>query len=104
MQEMRYYLYRPDANGFAGVGAASMDDERVVDVHYQDVPLAPNWKPIVVHGFEDNPSIEGDFPSLSNFWTIPVFSQRAWDKLCFLIGYCCEALPIVHPTQSPFYI
>ncbi len=101
---MRHYLYRPDANIFAGIGVAMADDDQVTDIHYQDTQLTPSWKPVVVHGFDDNPEIEGDFPSLSNFWRIPVFSQRALDCLRPLISYCCEALPIIHHSGKPYYI
>lgn len=103
-EEIKYYLYRPDANNFAGIGVSSADDARVVAVHYQDSPLSSAWRPIAVHGFDDNPEAEGDFPSLSNFWRIPVFSKRAWDALRPLIGYRCEALPIIHPNDKAFYI
>src|SRR5579884_1033891 len=101
---MKYYVYRPDADNFAGIGAASEAHDEVVDIHYQNAPLLSRWTPIVFHGFEDNPPDEGDFPSLSDFWDIPVLSQRAWDTLHPLIDYCCEALPIIHPTGKPFYI
>jgi hypothetical protein len=101
---MSFYLYRPDANNFAGIGFSLADDERIGDVHYTDTPLAEKWIAPVAHGFEDNPETEGDFPSLSNFWRIPVMSQRAWDTLLPLIGYCCEALPIIHPTGKHYSI
>jgi hypothetical protein len=103
-KRMRYYAYRPDANTYAGIVAAPADHERVVNVHYQDASLAAVWSPISFHGFDDNPEEEGDFPSLSDFWEIPVFSRRAWDILRPLIGYCCEALPIGHPKGERFYI
>src|SRR5579884_164354 len=102
--KMRYYVYRPDANNFAGIAADLTADERVTGIHYEDRSLSTSWTPVTFHGFDDNPPEEGDFPSLSNFWRIPVFSQRAWDALHTLVGYCCEALPIIHPTGKPFYI
>ena len=101
---MGFYVYQPNANSFAGIGFSLGDNDRIVDVHYTDTPLADWWIAPVAHGFEDNPETEADFPSLSNFWRIPVMSQRAWDVLRPLIGYCCEALPISHPSGKPYYI
>jgi len=105
---MNYYRYRPDADNFAGIGFEweidSSEEKRVLGVHNIDYPVIAEWTPPVAHGFEDNPPTEGDFPSLSNYWRIPVMSQRAWAALRPLIGDCCEALPIVHPSGQPFYI
>lgn len=101
---MGYYRYQPDANSFAGIGFSDADNDRVVQVHFADKPLADQWIAPVAHGFENNPETEGDFPSLSNFNEIPVMSQRAWDGLRPLIGNCCELLPIIHPTGKPYFI
>src|SRR5579864_3188956 len=101
---MKYYRYQPDANGFAGIGFALDDNERIVDVYFTDRPIADQWKVPDAHSFEDNPEVEGDFPSLSNYNKLPVMSQRAWDVLRPLIGYCCEVLPITHPTGKPYSI
>jgi hypothetical protein len=105
---MAYYRYRPDSNNFSGVGFQwaidSPEERQVLDVHETDVSLAEAWVPPIAHGFGDNPLAHGDFPSLSNYWRIPVMSRRAWDVLCPLIGYCCEALPIVHPSGDAFCI
>lgn len=101
---MGFYVYRPDANNFAGIGFSLADDERIVQVHDIDSPLADQWIAPVAHGFDDNPETEGDFPSLSNYWRIPVMSQRAWEALRSAIGYCCGALPIIHPTGKPYFI
>jgi hypothetical protein len=101
---MPYYVYRPDANNFAGIGFSLADSERVVQVHFTDMPLVDNWAMPVAHGFDDNPEAEGDFPSLSNFNEIPVMSQRAWEALYPLIGGYCEALQIAYPTGKPYFI
>lgn len=100
---MRYYVYRPDANRFNGIGLKT-EDRDVIKVRNIDAPVLETWTPVVVHGFDDNPGKEGDFPSLSNFNEIPVMSERAWDALHPLISYCCEALPIIHPTGKPYFI
>ncbi len=101
---MNYYLYDPDSDNYAGIGVPHEDDARVTKVHYTDEPLLESWTPPVAFEFEDNPPTHGDFPSLVNYNMIPVMSQRAWDALRPLIGYCCEALPIIHPSGKPYYI
>lgn len=101
---MPYYVYRPDANNFAGIGFSPVDSDRVVQVHFTDTPLVDKWSTPMAHGFDDNPEAEGDFPSLSNFNGIPVMSQRAWRVLYPLIGYCSEALPIIYPTGKLYFI
>lgn len=105
---MDYYRYRPDANNFAGIGfdweIDSPEEKRVLGVHDIDHPVIAEWTAPVAHGFKDNPTTEGNFPSLSNSWSIPVMNQFAWNALRPLIGYCCEALPIICPGGQPFYI
>lgn len=117
---MNYYRYEPDADRFAGVNIPSGEvachpvlarqaqklkrSADVADIHYTDVSLAEDWKPPKALGFDDNPTREGDFPSLSNFNEVPVFSQRAWDALQPLIGAFCEALPIHHYSGKPFVL
>lgn len=100
---MKYYHYHPAANDYDGLGL-QMKDHHVTKMHSKSISLSASWSPVAVHGFEDNPGVEGDFPALSNRSKIPVFSQRAWDVLEPLIGYCSEALPIRYPTGQPFYI
>lgn len=101
---MRYYVYEPDSNNFYGIGADPESDPTMIDIFYEDEPLAKNWKPPVFHGFDDNPDQEGDFPSLSNFNELPVMSERAWEALGPLVGYCCELLPIIHPSGARYAI
>src|SRR5438105_4293821 len=100
---MSFYYYRPDSNNFNGIGLQS-DDAEIIQIRHIDNPISEKWKPIVVFEFDDNPVQEGDFPSLSNYNELPVMSKRAWDYLQPLIGYCCEALPIRHPTNKPYFI
>ena len=101
---MKYYRYAPDANHYNGIGLRNEDREDILAMHSQSIVRMPTWRPPVVHGFDDNPGVEGDFPSLSDYNKIPTFSQRAWDALSPLIARVCEALPIRHPTGRPFYI
>ncbi len=102
--KMKWFRYRPDANHYDGVRLIMQDDEPVVGLHYDSKSVGGSWEPVAVEGFDDNPGIEGDFPSLSNYNKIPIFSQRAWEVLQPLIGYCTEALPIKHPSGQQFYI
>jgi hypothetical protein len=101
---MQYYKYLPNSDVFDGVRVDNVDHERVTAVHSLDEPIAGNWIPPVCHGFDDNPGVEGDFPSLSNFCEIPIFSRRAWEVLSPIVGASCEALPIRHPSGSPFLL
>jgi len=104
VNKKRYYLYNPDANGFAGVGFSLADNDKITRIHFNDEPLSATWKPRSCHIFDDNPPTDGDFPSLSNFNEIPLMSERAWTALRPLIGYCCEALPIIHPSGEAYFI
>jgi hypothetical protein len=118
----KHYLYRPDANHFAGIGFSLPEDYNpnsddpagkefslphdkwTVDVHFTDKSLAKQWEVPVVRCFEEDPQTEGDFPALNNYDQVPVMSERAWHALQPLIGYCCEALPIIHSRGGPYYI
>ncbi len=105
LSHRRYYRYDPLANSFAGVGfSTDDDDEAISDIHWTDSHLSATWKPRRCHVFDDNPPIEGDFPSLSNLRRIPLLSERAWVALRQLIGFCCEALPIIHPSGRHYFI
>ena len=73
-------------------------------MHFTDISVLAEWAAPVAHGFDDDPTTEGDFPSLSNFNEIPLMSERAWKTLRPLIGDWCEALPVVHPTGKPYFI
>jgi hypothetical protein len=101
---MKFYRYQPDADLFAGIGVSLDKHDLIVRIHYDDRPLLHQWEPLQVHGFDDNPEEEGDFPSMSSYFSVPVMSARAWNSLRPLIGYCCEALPIIYPSGRPFFI
>ncbi|WP_390896825.1 imm11 family protein [Rubinisphaera margarita] len=80
-----------------------MEEHRVLGVHRCDSALLENWIPPIARSLNGDTLAEGDFPSLSNFWRIPIVSQRAWEVLRSLLGRC-EALPIIHPTGNRYYI
>lgn len=113
------YKYTPDANNFAGITIPEINIPRlsafepwaalmastplgISPLHYVDQPVLQQWSSPVVEVFEDNPPKEGDFPSLSDFWRIPVFSDRAWEALNSLISDCCEPLPIIYPSGRKY--
>jgi hypothetical protein len=100
---VKYYLYKPDANNFAAVGTSTDDDDRVIDLHWTDDSAANAWASPTVFEFDEGPQRVGDFPSFSNFSSVPVFSERAWSALSPLIGNCCERLPLVHPSGAQYY-
>jgi uncharacterized protein DUF1629 len=102
---MKYYEYRPDANTFDAVRLDyEKDHERVVHIFYSDARAAPEWSPVTTFGFGDNRGIEADIPSLNDYGQFPLMTERAWNALRPLIGYCCEALPIIHPNGKPHYL
>ena len=92
------------ADDYASVGLADADHDRVLGIRRIDRPLAAEWSPPTTFRYEDDPPEDGDFPSLNDYCSIPIMSQRAWDVFLPLIGDCCEALPIDHPSGKPFYI
>lgn len=115
-----FYKYTPDPDKFASI---SIPQEKMPNVsllkklhepldeppdicriHRVDTKISEHWTPPVAEVFEDNPPREGDFPSLSNFWTIPVFSERAWEALSPVIGAWCEPLPILYPSKGRHYL
>ena len=100
---MRYYIYHPDSNHFAGIGLSSDDHSRVGDIYYDDTPAAPSWTPVAAHGFKEDPDVQGDFPAFT-LPRLPVFSERTCSALMPIIGYCSELLPIIHPSGDPYFI
>ncbi|MEZ0265866.1 MAG: DUF1629 domain-containing protein [Phycisphaerae bacterium] len=88
------FLYRPDANRFAGIGIDGEFDDVIGRIHKSDVPLLPTWRPIPFHWFSDNQPTRGDFPSLSNYWVVPVMSESAETILNSRLHGRYEALPI----------
>jgi hypothetical protein len=80
----------------------------VKQLQWEDWPRASSWSPLAIteiDDVEDGRKQEfGDFPSLSNFCSIPVFSARAWEILSRQIDCRWEALPLVHPDSLPLYL
>jgi hypothetical protein len=100
---MVYYKYDTDPNVYNSVQLPAAEHDRILDAFHKVKPLAKKWKPIKVNGFDDNSGLEGDFPSLNDYSDIPIVSERAWDILQPLIGYCTEALPVIYPNPNPFF-
>jgi hypothetical protein len=109
--KQQFYEYDPDANSYAGIGftVGAVDDDnddsaKVTNLHRDDTPMAFTWKPLTCHGFEDNPSEVGDFPSVSNWRIVPMMSERAWTALKPIIRNGCEALPVSHPFTGAYFL
>lgn len=97
--------YTTAANHFASIGVPSIDNDRVIDLNFSDVPLVEGWDAPIAFGYEeDRRQPFGDFVSLSNYYHVPVVTQHTWDLLKPLIGYCCEALPVIHPSRRPHFL
>ena len=100
---MQFYLYRPDADSYNGFGLRA-EDRHIIDMHWKTEPMLRTWRVPQMHPLDDNPGVDGDFPSLIDYNMIPLFTQRAWDVLNPLIGHCCEALPIMVSGCGPLYL
>lgn len=101
---MKLYRYNTDRDAYQGVGVSSSDHELVLSLHFQTSVMSCTWKPLTLRVNKDGPKRQGDFPSLGNYSKIPIFSQRAWDALCPLIGSRTEALAVKHLSGNPYYI
>lgn len=107
----KFYEYDPDANSFAGVGFTvgdvdddDDDDAKVTNLHWDDAPLRQAWKLLTCHGFDDNPLEVGDFPSVSNYRSVPMMSEHAWKALQPVIGEVCEALSVNHHFKGKYFL
>lgn len=110
-QSRKFYEYDPDANSFAGVGfdVGTVDDDnddstKVKNLHWNDTPVLATWERLACHGFDDNPPLIGDFPSVSTYRLIPMMSERAWRVLKPVVGDACEALPVQHPFHGTYHL
>ncbi len=105
MAKREFYIYHPAADSFDSVMTFAQDHDRIISLHFQATSVAREWVALDVDAdFDDQPGELGDFPSLVDFNAIPIFSARAWEALKPLIGYCCEALPIKHPSGDPYFL
>lgn len=115
---MIYYHYLPDANKFVGI---SISDDQLtyvpqlntvkfsfpkglVELYCLEDPLNKIWKAPEVHVWRSKRLKPGDFPSLSSFCRVPVFSNRAWEVLRGVIGDDAEALPIQYDESEAYYL
>ena len=102
---MTLYRYTTMPDNFVAIGVPSIDHGRVMGLNFSDAPVAEEWETPIAFGYEeDRHQPHGEFPSLSNYSEVPVVTQRAWDILKPLIGYCCEVLPVIHPSGRPHFL
>ena len=100
---MQYYRYDND-HSVAGLGIRPLMWEQLGEIFDCNEPVASLWEPVRVLVLDPEPKEAGDFPVLYSYPDMPVFSQRAWDVLSAGIACRWEALPIIHPSQKPFYL
>jgi hypothetical protein len=100
---VRYYQYKRD-HSVAGLGIRPLMGEKLEEIFDCNEPVASRWKPVRAVVLDPEPKEAGDFPVLYDYPRLPVFSQRAWDVLNARIDCRWEALPIIHPSQKPFYL
>ena len=62
---MRHYVFLPNSDQFNAIGLEPAD-RNIIEVRNLDTSTLGTWTPVIVHGFEDNPGEEGDFPSLTD--------------------------------------
>ncbi len=108
---MRYYRYDESLGyDFAGIEVSDLPDGGMVkQLHWEDWPRASSWSPLAITDVsdaeEDGRKLEpGDFPGLSNYCELPVFSVRAWEVLSRHIDCHWEALPLAPPAWTQFYL
>jgi len=101
---MNFYRYDTAADRFTSIGVHWDDRDRVLDLHYSDPSVSKDWEPPIAFGYEEHRDRPlSDFVTLSNYYPVPVVTQRAWELLKPLIGYCCEVLSVIHPSGQPHY-
>ena len=97
-----FYEYNPDPDTYSSIHFEYSLHNEIFEMYYTDEPLLPVWKPKKCHVYT-MPEV-ADFPSLSDQRRIPVMNTRAWTALRPLIGYCSEALPIIHPSGEEYFL
>ena len=93
MNNTTYYRYDPDSDSFAGFALQKRDYD-VPNLHSKFESVSSTWKPIVLEGFDDSPTVLGDFPSLVDRRRIPLFSEKAWSVFSKHLSGVAEALPV----------
>jgi hypothetical protein len=88
----RYHLYHPAADDFAGFRLLPADQD-IIRIRTIADRLAPTWKPIVLQRDREFLQV-GDFPTLIDYFALPLFSTRAWSSLEDLVNGWCEGLPV----------
>jgi hypothetical protein len=101
---MKLFRYHPASNAYDSVTLRVADAEPVIGLHFVARRVGASWKSVSVEGFEDNPGVESDFPSLNDFNRIPIMSERAWEALRPLIADAAEPLPINYRGSKRRYL
>jgi len=108
---MRYYRYENSLGfDFAGIEVADLPDGGIVkQLRWDNSPRVSSWTPLTITDVddveEDGTKLEpGDFPGLSNYCALPVFSGRAWEVLSRHIDCRWEALPLIPPAWTQLYL
>ena len=89
------------------VGPVDRDDgdsDKVIDIHWIDDSIIDSWKRLKCHRYDARTKKIGDFPCVTNYFKVPMFSERAWSVLKPIIGDACEVLPVDHPFDGNYYI
>jgi len=104
---MNLYLLNTDVNQYAGIRCDDPDDVEsnyVFDSYYASDSLIKSWQPPHAIRIAYDWMKEADFLGSFDHANSPVMNERAWAVLKPLIGYCCEALPIIHPNGLQYFI
>ena len=97
------YHYQPDPVRFRSVSVEGDFKDLIYPLHWSNRSAAQEWKPVKVK-IEDPEFPEGDFPSLTNLFYVPIFSKRAWNILSPILGSSVECLPLNYPSRDYFLI
>ena len=69
------YHYQPDPVRFRSVSVEGDFKDLIYPLHWSNRSAAQEWKPVKVK-IEDPEFPEGDFPSLTNLFYVPIFRDR----------------------------
>jgi len=101
---MNLYLHNPDVNQYAGVLFDDSEIEQVLSVKFATQSLLDSWQPIHAIRVAHEGMKEADFLGTFDYGDSPIVCEHGWAVLEPLIGYCCEALPIIHPNGLQYFI